>query len=177
MKTKISFLFLFSLLLVGCDGLSKFTQFEMPFTSTVTIPKSTGLNLPFNIPTPEIETNSATFFSTNNINTDLIEKIELKKMELTVTSPASGNFNFLKSFEIYITAEGLEETKIAWIDDIANNEAMPLKLSIDKIDLKQFIMKDKFGLNVKTTTDELTATDYTIEIKTAFMIDVKVLGL
>lgn len=177
MKKNLFAVMLFAFTLISCDSLSKFTQFEMPFTSSVTISKSTPINLPFNLPTPEIKTNSSTFFSTNNINTDLIDAIYLKKLDLTVTSPTNGNFNFLKSIEVYIAADSLPDTKIASLNNIPNNAAMPLSLTVEQEDLKQFIMKDKFSLKVKTTTDEILTSDHEIDIKSVFRIDVKVLGL
>ncbi len=163
--------------LTSCDQLSKLTQFEMPFTTSVTIPKSTPINLPFNLPTPEIETNSATFFSSKNVNVDLIDKITLKKLELSVTSPTNGNFNFLKTIEIYISAEGLNDLKVASLENIPNNSAMPLQLTVDTMNLKPYILKDKFGLKVKATTDELITTDYNVDVKTTFFVDAKIAGL
>jgi len=166
-----------AIILTSCDSLSKLTQFEMPFTASVTVPASTPINLPLNLPTPEIETNSATFFSSKNIDTDLIDQITLKKLELSVTSPATGNFNFLKKIEIYLSAEGLDDVKIASLEDIPNNAAMPLQLTVDSVNLKQYILKDKFGLKINTTTDEVITSDYKIDVKTIFLVDAKIAGL
>jgi hypothetical protein len=149
----------------------------MPFTASVTIPASTPINLPFNLPTPDIETNSAAFFSSKNISTDLIDKIVLKKLEMTVTSPTNGNFNFLKSVEVYISTQGLDDVKIASLEDIPNNAAMPLQLAVDSVNLKQYILKDKFGLKVKATTDKLITSDYKIDVSTTFLVDAKIAGL
>lgn len=166
-----------AIILTSCDSLSKLTQFEMPFTASVTVPASTPLNLPLSLPTPDIETNSATFFSSKNIDTDLIDQITLKKFELSLNSPATGNFNFLKTIEIYISAEGLDDVKIASLGDIPNNAAKSLQLTVDSVNLKQFILKDKFGLKVKATTDETIMSDYKIDVNTTFLVDAKIAGL
>lgn len=168
---------LVTLLLMGCDSLGKLTQFDMPFSASVTVPASSPISLPLNIPTPDIETNSESFFSTNKIDPDLIDKVALKKLELSITSPTNGNFNFLESIEVYINAEGYEETKIAWLNNVPKNGATTLELTVDQTDFKKYILKDKFSLKVRTTTDELITTNHTIDIKTLFLIDVKVLGL
>ncbi len=177
MKNRFLLLLVVSTFLVGCQSLSKLTQFDMPYSTSVTIPASTPLNLPFNFSTPLVETNSTQFFTSNGINKDLIDKIVLKKLEMTVSSPTNGNFNFLKSIEIYITADNLPDTKIAWLDNIPDNAPMPLELTVSQDNLQQFIEKDKFGLKIKAMTDEIITTDYKIDVKTIFMIDVKVLGL
>ena len=161
----------------GCESLSKMTQFDMEFTQSVTIPTSTIVVLPIDIATPDIETNSQSTFSAKKVDPKLIEKIALKKLQLNVTSPADGDFGFLKSIKIYITAEGLTEKKIAWLDDVPANAGLTLELNVSKTDLKEFILKDKFTLRVEATTDETHTSEYKIDVKTVFMVDAKILGL
>lgn len=96
---------------------------------------------------------------------------------MTVTSPANGNFNFLKNIEIYISADGLDDVKVASLENIPNNAAMPLQLVVDTVNLKQYILKDKFGLKVKAITDEMTTSEYQISINTTFLVDAKIAGL
>lgn len=176
MRNNLLVILFVAFVLTSCDQLSKLTQFEMPFTTSVTIPASAPISLP-PLPTPDIETNSASFFSSKNINTDLIDKISLKKLELSITSPSGGNFNFLKIIEIYMSAEGLDDVKVASQENIPNNSVMSLQLNVDTLNLKPYILKDKFALKVKATTDELITTDYKIDVKTTFFVDAKIAGL
>ena len=176
MKKIIPFL-LVVLSLTSCDALSNLTKFEMPLSSTLTVTKIAAISTtPVVIATPDIETNSTTFFTDNGISTDLIDKVSLKKMELTVTSPTTGNFNFIKSLDIYISATGLDKTKIASLSNVSPGLTM-VPLVVESVDLKQFLMKDKVKMEFSISTDEAMTSDYTIEVKPTFLIDMKLLGL
>ncbi|WP_462280969.1 hypothetical protein [Salinivirga cyanobacteriivorans] len=159
-----------------CDEVDELTQFEMEYTEEVVIPSSTGINLPFNIFTPDIESNSESTFSVNDTRKDLIEEITLKKMDLTLTSPSNGDFGFLNSIEIYISAEDVSEVRIAWKEDIPSNVGQYLELETSGADIKEFIKKDEFKLRVNTVTDEALTSDHHIDIHSIFHVDAEILG-
>src|SRR5665647_1099484 len=99
---------IFPLLLVAfglnsCNTLSKLTQFEKSVQDTVTIPvAATILTLPISVGSPEIKTDMSKFLSDNKIDTALIQKISLKKLEMTITVPAADTctFKFLSAVEV-----------------------------------------------------------------------------
>ena len=159
----------------GCNVIDKLTQFDMVFNETAVIPSSTGINLPFNILTPDIETNSESTFAVNDTRKDLVEEIILKTLDLRITSPSNADFSFLKSINLYISAVGLNEVKIAWKDNIPS-DATILNLDVTGVDLKEYIKADKFSLRLNTETDELLASDYHIDIHSVFFVDAKILG-
>jgi hypothetical protein len=163
-----------SFLLFGCSNLDEFTQFEMDYSEQVIIPSSSGLSLPFNLYSPDVETNSESTFEVNDTRKDLIEQIKLTKLKLTLTSPSNSDFSFLKSIEIYINAPGLSEIKVAWSSDIPNTNV--IEMSVTDEDLKEFIKKDDFTLRVNTVTDEILTSDHHINIYSNFYVDAEVLG-
>lgn len=176
MKNVILFFVGICLLNVSCKKIEKLTQFNMEFKETITIPSTTGINLPFTILTPDINSNSESTFGSNNTRKDLIEKISLSKMEMKVTNPSSGNFKFLKSIEVYISAEGLNEEKIAFKNNIPADIGNVLTLETSGADIKEFIKKDKYKLRLNTTTREIISTDHQIEILSVFFVDAKIFG-
>jgi len=165
------------ILLTGCDKIDELTQFNLEYSQTIVIPSSTGIDLPFNISTPEIESNSESTFSSNNTHKDLIEEITLTEMKLTLSSPENGDFGFLKSIEIFISAEGVPEQKIAWNENIPDDIEKKLQLETSDIDLKEFIKKEKFKLRLNTVTDEIITSDHHIEVNSIFFVDAKILGI
>ena len=177
MKKLMFPLILIVLSLTGCKSMDKLTQFDMNFNQSFTIPATTPIALPFPIQTPEIQTNSETFFTTHHIDPNLIEKVSLKKLELTVSSPADGDFGFIKTIEISIAAEGQDDVKIAWLEDVPVGAGSTLTVNVSNVDLKAFIMKEKFSLKIKASTDETTTSDYTIDAKSVFLLDANILGL
>jgi hypothetical protein len=160
----------------GCKMIDKLTQFDMEFDETVVIPSSTGINLPFNILTPDIETNSESTFAVNDTRKDLIEEVILTSLDLTLTSPADADFSFLKSISIFISADGLSETRIAWKDDIPSVVGSVLNLETEGVDIKEYIMKDQFALRLNTVTDEVLTSDHQIDVHAEFYVDAKILG-
>jgi len=61
----------------SCD-LNQYTQFDMDFTSSITVQQSSGLNLPFNLFTPDMTTNSTATFGTENTSKELIQDTSRK---------------------------------------------------------------------------------------------------
>lgn len=174
LKTFSVFVLIF--VLFGCKKIDKFTQFNLEYTETFTIPSSVGMNLPFNFISPDIETNSTTEFEINDTRKDLIEEIKLTKLELTLNSPSSSDFSFLKSAEIFISADGLSDAKVAFIEDVPNNVGKNLSLQTTEADLQEYIKKDKFELQLKVVTDKIIAADHEIESYAVFYVDAKILG-
>lgn len=168
---------IFFIALIGCDKIDDLTQFTIKYDNTVIIPSSTGINLPFNFFTPDIESNSESTFTSNSTKKDLIEEIVLTEMKLNISSPENGNFKFLKSIEIFISADGVSEQRIAWNEDIPENVDNNLQLEISNMDLKEFIKKEKFKLRLNTITDEIITSDHHVEINSKFFVDAKILGI
>lgn len=167
----ITFLFLFS-----CKKVDKLTQFDLKYDSSVTVESTFGMNVPFDIYTPDISTNSESSFESNDTRKDLIESIVLKTMTMSISSPTGQDFSFLKSIEIYISADGLSDAKIAWKDNISDSTTI-LNLETSSADLKEYIKKSVFNLKVTTTTDEVLSQDYQIDIHSVYAVDAKILGL
>lgn len=169
-------LFVMTLVFAGCKKLDKLTQFRMEFDESVVIPASTGINLPFDIITPEIETDSETTFSVNDTRKDLVEEIKLEKLTLKISIPSDADFSFLNSVSVFLSAEGLTEIKVAWKENIPANIGDTLELDVTGDDLKQYLLKDSFKLRLHTITDELITSDHHIDIHSVFWVDAKILG-
>jgi len=177
MKIRIILISFLIASIYSCKTLDKLTQFNMDYDQSIVIPSSTGVDLPFNIQTPDVESNSESTFAVNDTRKDLIEKIQLTDLTLTLTSPAGADFGFLKSISVFISAEGLSETKIAWKEDIPDNPGTVLTLETTGVDLKEYIKKDKFSLRLNTVTDELITSDHHIDMHSVFFVDAQILGL
>ena len=162
--------------MAGCKAVDKLTQFNMDFNSTVVIPVPEGTNLPSDIKTPDVVTNSESTFAVKDTRKDMIEEAKLTSLDLTITSPSNGNFNFMKTINVYMSAEGLPEIKIAWKENIPNGAGSVLELETSNDDLQEYIKKDKVVMRLNTVTDELITTEHHIDIHSVFFVDAKILG-
>lgn len=162
---------------VGCSQLEKLTQFPLDYEESIVIPSIIGVNLPFNIATPPIKTNSTEVFEINDTRKDRIEEILLEQLTLNIVDPADADFSFLKSIEIYIAAEGLEEVLVAWRYDIENSVGPSLTLETSGDDLTPYIIQDEFMLKFTTVIDKIILSDHEIEVQSRFFVDARILGL
>ncbi len=163
--------------ITGCQDIEKFTEFNMKYRSAVTVPKSTILDFPIMLKTPDMKTNAESQFAVNDTRKDMIEEIRLTDLILTISSPEEQTFSFLKSITVYINAEGMDEIQVAIRSNIDNNTGSVISLEPTNQDLKDYIKKDKFLLRVETVTDETISKDVAIDIVSDFFVNAKILGL
>lgn len=175
MKKYILLILATSTLLFGCKKAEELTQFDIEYTSEVTIPSTSGINLPFDVFTPDMETNSESKFAVNDTRKDKVEVITLTELQLVLKTPSNSDFGFLKSIEVYIDADGLTERRIAFDTDIPASIGKILNLEVTDDNLREYIIEDEFSLRVKTVTDEAITQDHIIDINTTLFVDAKIL--
>lgn len=177
MTTSFRILSVFLVLTIfSCSKLSELSQFDIDYDTEVIIPSSSLTNTPFDIPTIDIENNFESLFKKNNTNKDLIEYINLKQFKLVLKSPDKGSLNFLKSINVYISADSLKEKKIAWKENIPETTENELALDVSTDDLKAYLITDSYKLRFNTTTDKAITKDHVINLDTKFFVDAKILG-
>ncbi|MFT4756201.1 MAG: hypothetical protein ACI91R_000846 [Vicingaceae bacterium] len=159
----------------GCKELEKLTQFTMSFNSKITIPSTSIVDLPVSVRTPAIPTNSEALFSQNETNAASIDEIQLQSMTLTIDNPANSTFNFFKSVEVFMDADGLSEVSLGSKTDVVDG-LISLDLTTTGANIKEYILRNEFTIRVQTTTDETINSDHEININTVFFVDAKILG-
>jgi hypothetical protein len=169
----------FSLLIVfaSCKKLKELTQFDLNYNTETTIKAGVATALPFDVFTPDVTTETQSEFGGHKTAKNLIESIKLKKMILTITSPSGRRFDFLKDMEIYLSADGEEETLIAEKYNIPETIGNELQLDLGTTDLKNYLTKDKYKLRLKVTTDKVINEDINVSIASTFRVDANILGL
>lgn len=136
------------------DEVNKATEFDMNYTTEVTIPSSPNYTVttPVDFNTPEIPTESSNRFVSEETTKDLIEEIKMTKFN--ISNPA-GNLNFLKSISIYIKTTGLGDVLVASKSNIPDNTSS-VSADLSGANIKEYIFKDKiqFRVNVTITTGQ-----------------------
>jgi hypothetical protein len=162
--------------LFACEQVDELTQFEMDYSTSFTIPGTIGMDIPIDLRTPEIQTNTTEKFSGQDTREDLVEEIVLREMNLSIESPSNGDFSFLNGLTIFLSAEGMEEVKVAWKDSIPEDAGSNLQLKTASADLKEYIFKDQFQLRVQSQTDEIIDQDHEVQVESVFHVDAEILG-
>lgn len=167
---------------VSCKLIDKLTQFNVPYSTEFTIPATTVVGLPIPIlgieqPT-SITTNSSQTFTNNNTRADLLEKVLLKKLVLTIISPSGQKFDFLKSAEVFVSADGLPEIKVASIDNIDDaTVGSSIEMTPGGDNLKEYLKKPEITIRVAASADKTTSAAINIKIDATFFVDAKILGI
>lgn len=157
-----------TLSLIGCK---KLVSFDLHYNDNITIPANSIINIPLSILAVESETNSEQELSSKGSSTSLISKVVLSALDISILSPNNGNFNFLKSVNVYISGPSLAETRIAYYDDVPATNLQSLDLICEDKDLKEYLKKDTYTIRVQAITDEQLAQNTEVKVHSKLTVD------
>ncbi|HEY0655814.1 MAG TPA: hypothetical protein VGD65_21915 [Chryseosolibacter sp.] len=106
------------LVLFHCKDVDDLLTFTISDQVTITVPSSSPFNLPVELATPDVTTNSSQKFANNNTEASLVKDIRLQELTLAIQSPSGKTFSFLKSIHIYISTNSSNEILLASLDNI-----------------------------------------------------------
>ncbi|MCF8338375.1 MAG: hypothetical protein K9I74_10390 [Bacteroidales bacterium] len=156
--------------LSSCDEVDELLTFTFNNETNFTIENQTETDVPFDIPTPDITTNSSQEFKNNNTASDLVKEINLNQMTLTITSPDDFTFSFLKSLQIYISTDEEDETEIAYKDDIPEDAtSIEMETHGDK-DLSPYVKGDTYDLRFEAVIRKVITQDVTIKAEMEYKV-------
>jgi hypothetical protein len=160
----------------SCNKLDEFTKFNLNYDATVVLPANSVINLPISLFTPDITTNYEDQFSSNDTRKDLVQEITIDGISIVVQKPQGQTLDFLKSIEVYISADGLDEIQVASKYDIPDG-LTTLQLDYVSDNLKDYITKESIKLRVKTIMDKTLNQDTELKVNTRFKVNAKILGV
>lgn len=154
MKSKIlSISLLLSLLFTSCEVIDNLLTFYISHEASFSVNSGLPINSPFEVPTPDVTTNSTTEFENNNTKADLVKDVKLKELKLSITNPADKTFSFLKEIHIYISTNDTDEIELAYLTNI-NSTAKSLDLICTSAKLDKYVKATSYKLRTKITTKE-----------------------
>ena len=168
MKTRILILSLVVTAVIGCSKLAELITFNFNAHTSITINSPGIINTPFEISTPPVTTNSTEAFENNHSTPDLIKKVALEEVKLTITNPQNKTFSFLKAIHVYISADGYPETEIAYLENVpATANTISLVTTMENLD--KYIRASGYSIRTSVETREtLTqSTDIKVDMKFA----------
>lgn len=173
MKTKLSLAAL--LLLTFLSGCKKSgINFAINHQATFRVDTGSPLNLPFEVGTPEVTTNSSQQFENNNTAANLIKEIKLHELNLTITNPSSKTFSFLKSIRIYISTNSSDEIELAGLDNITTT-AQSITLNATTQDLSKYVKASSYKLRTSVVTKETLTQPVDVQTDIRFKVRASVL--
>lgn len=138
----------------GCKLLDELRTFDLNYAVDFTIPSSTIINLPIDIPTPSVTTNSEQRFDDEGIESEWIESVKLTGLTINITSPQGEDFGFLEDIALYMNTNGQPEVLIAQLNPVPESAGNNITLEVTGADLYPYISQSSFSLRTQVTTDE-----------------------
>lgn len=173
MKTKLLLpALLIILLFTSCKRLG--INFGINHQATFRVDSGSPLNLPFEVGTPDVTTNSSQQFENNNTAANLIKEIKLEELKLTITSPGSKTFSFLKNIHIYISTNSSDEIELAGLDNISST-AQTITLNATTQDLSKYVKASSYKLRTTVITKETLTQPVDIRSDIKFKVRASVL--
>jgi hypothetical protein len=158
----------------SCKKVDDLLTFTISNEDSLTIPATSPLNLPFSFLTPNNTTNSSEAFTNNNTDANHVKNIYLKSLQLTITSPANQNFNFLQSVNIYISTNSSNEILLASLSTVPQN-VTTIALVPTQAALDTYVKASSYNLRTEVTTDQNLSQDVNIVADSRFQVTAKVL--
>lgn len=116
--------------------------------------KSTVLvDIPFEIATPEVTTNSSEEFENAGTRASLVRNVNLKELTLSITNPEGKTFSFLKSVHLFISTSDSDEVEIAYLDNIPA-DADTISLTTTDAQLDSYVKASSYKLRTQVTIRE-----------------------
>ena len=153
----------------GCKKLDDLLTFAITDETTFTLENASPLDLPFEVQTPDITTNSSQEFRNNNTRADLVKDVRLEEVKLTLVSPSGKTFSFLKSIQIFISTDGNDEIVLASRNDISST-ASTLDLETTNEKLDAYVKASSYKLRTSVITRETLTQDIDIKMNLKFKV-------
>lgn len=166
-----------SFALFSCDKIDELTKFTITDEFETTIPAGPATLLPADIETPPISTNAEKELANNNSRIDMIESVKMKNMQFYLFNPEGRRFDFLRDVELFISADGLPERKIAFASNIPDSVTNLLLLTCEEVELEQYIKKGTYRIRLSVTTDKILNEDIKLRISSKYRVDARVFGV
>lgn len=157
------------ILLAGCKKVDELLTFSISDETTFTVESTALLDLPVNIPTPDVTTNSNQKFENNNTSAALVKDIRLQSVRLTIKNPTGETFDFLKSIRLYISTNSSDEIELASLDNIpVGISTIELETTDDRLDA--YVKSSSYQLRANVVTDEALSNDVDVKANIQFQV-------
>lgn len=170
MKSKLIALSLFlSLFLSSCNAIDDLLSFNISNETSIKIKSTSPINLPSEIITPEVTTNSSAEFENNKTKASMVKDVKIRSLKLSISDPSDKTFTFLKSVHLYISTTDSNEIELAYQDNISTTANMIDLICTDKR-LDEYIKADSYKIRTKVTLKETLTKDVTVKADMKFRV-------
>lgn len=170
MKSKlVALTLLLFVFLSSCDAIDDLLSFTISNETSIKIKSTSPINLPSEIITPDVTTNSSAEFKNNKTKVELVKDVKIRSLKLSISDPSDKNFTFLKSIHLYISTTDSDEIELAYQDNI-NSTSNTIDLICTDARLDRYIKADKYKIRTQVTLKETLTKDVTVKADMKFRV-------
>lgn len=156
------------LLVMGCEKIDDLLTFNIEDAQNIKVSGGFPVGLipvtPLTVPTKSEEK-----FSTEGTNANLVKKVTLTQLTLTVIDPSSENFDFLKRIKIYISTDSNDKVLLASLDNVPLG-VKTISLEPTKAVLDKYIKAKSYTLTTEAEIRKPISSDITLRSDTRFKV-------
>ncbi|AWM31570.1 hypothetical protein DDQ68_01450 [Hymenobacter nivis] len=175
-KVKLSCFFIVLLALAlgagSCKKLLNLLHFTVSDASSFTVPAAaTATGAVVALPGLTVSSTSSSTYTNNKTSSDYVQDVTLDQLTLTTTSPATQNFDFLKSVSISIASDaaGTNKTLLAKLDAVPTGQTTIILQPVgNKLDL--YLRGNSYTLFTTVTVAQVLRQNTTIRADTRFNV-------
>lgn len=170
MKSKlIALTVLVSVFFSSCNAVDDLLSFTISNETSIKIQSTSPINLPSEIITPEVTTNSSAEFANNKTKASLVKDVKIRSLKLSISDPSDKTFTFLKSVHLYISTNNSNEIELAYQDNI-NTSSNTIDLICTDKRLDEYIKADSYKIRTQVTLKETLTKDVTVKADMKFRV-------
>jgi hypothetical protein len=157
------------LLWTSCTDIS-ILSYDMSFaTAELTISATSNPDTSFVLTSASI--NPTEEMDKNGVSPDVIKKVTVETVTITLKSPETGNFDWAKDATVTISADSQPEIilgEVAMVDPGLTS----LSAAVTGDDLTEYLKAGSFVLKLTATNDDIIPVDHRVEINTTFKVEI-----
>ncbi len=153
----------------ACDTIDDLLTFYINEEETIVVESNFPIGMVALAPVT-IPTNSEETFRNHKTRAELVKDVTLNKLTLSIPDTTSGaDFDFLNSIEIYISADGLDEVMIAFLEEVPFNENQ-LNMLLTNAKLDEYLKKDSYTIRTRAELRNTVVKDININAAMRFKV-------
>lgn len=152
----------------ACDAIDDLFTFYIDEEATIVVDSSFPIGLAPVLPVT-VTTNSEETFKNNETRAELVKDVTLDRLTLSIAEPQGENFDFLSKIEIYISSEGSDPVKIAYLENVPKGKQQ-ITLESTNAKLDEFIKGDSYTISTKAALSKPVTQDTNIKAAMRFKV-------
>lgn len=160
-------------MLPSCKKIIKLTNFYTSYTDSLSINPSTLTESEYNIWTFRIHNNGEDLYAVNHSNYESTQSIKMNRTSLSIVLPDTATLNFIESIEVNISSAGLNEQRVAWLDELKPENLASINLEVFPDDIMNYVLDKDYLLHVNIKSRSNIDINYDIILTYSFFISTK----